>query len=159
PFYMSPEQARGGELDARSDLYSLGCTLYESLTGGPPHLGQTPMATILKRETDRPLSLGEASFGRTFSEDLEVLVSKLLKTKPEDRYQTADQVKKELIRIKSSRSGAHDIETKPTAAKSRPTLPISLPFRWQLVLIPVIALALLSLSFTRWWIFPKSIVH
>jgi serine/threonine protein kinase len=89
PLYMSPEQARGAQLDNRSDLYSLGCTIYETLTGSPPHLGQTAVATILKHETDKPLTLGEASLGRSFPENLENLVAKLLAANPNDRYQSA----------------------------------------------------------------------
>jgi serine/threonine-protein kinase len=104
PFYMSPEQARKLDLDARSDLYSLGCTIYEALTGGPPHLGQTSIATLLKRETDQPLALSEASLGRHFSDLLEQLVLKLLKTNPDQRFQSAREVKQELERIKTGGS-------------------------------------------------------
>lgn len=100
PFYMSPEQARGGELDSRSDLYSLGCALYEALTGGPPHVGQTPLATILKRETNKPITLVEGSLGKAFPKDLEVIVSKLLQNDPSDRYQSASEVKKALSETK-----------------------------------------------------------
>lgn len=156
PFYMSPEQARGAELDARSDLYSLGCALYESLTGGPPHLGQTPMATILKRETDRPLSLGEASLGKAFPEELELLVFRLLKTKPEDRYQTAEQVQKELIRIKSLRSAV--TTTTADAVPGRSDAGQSpFPLKLCLLFVPIIALGLLLLPSVRERIFPAKI--
>jgi serine/threonine protein kinase len=104
PLHMSPEQARSAVLDGRSDLYSLGSSLYEALTGGPPHLGQTSIATLLKRETDKPLAMHEASLGRHFPTALEQLVSKLLKTNPDDRYQSANEVMQELIRIKSAAS-------------------------------------------------------
>lgn len=104
PSYMSPEQARGLELDCRSDLYSLGCTLFESLTGGPPHLGQTPLATILKRETDKPIPLSEASLGRSFPEQLEAIVSKLLQTDPNNRFPNASEVKEALVEAKGAKA-------------------------------------------------------
>ena len=99
PFYMSPEQARSGQIDHRSDLYSLGCTMYEALTGGPPHMGESPISTLLKRESDAPVRMAEASLGRKFPEKLEIIVAKLLKHDPNERYQSANDLKRELLRI------------------------------------------------------------
>lgn len=152
PFYMSPEQARGGELDARSDLYSLGCALYEALTGGPPHLGQTAMATLLKRETDRPLPLGEASLGKAFPEELEKLVSKLLKTKPEDRYQTAEELQKELSRIKAIRSPANSTAADVVPSRSAPRRS-PFPLKLYLILVPLVALGFLFRPSVHEWLF------
>jgi serine/threonine protein kinase len=119
PYYMSPEQARGGELDCRSDLYSLGCALYEALTGGPPHVGQTPLATILKRETDKPITLAEASLGRAFPKDLEVIVSKLLQTDPSNRYQSAAELKAALSQTEFADFSAVSSEGDSTTAEER----------------------------------------
>lgn len=118
PLYMSPEQARGKKLDHRSDLYSLGCTLYEALTGGPPHIADSAMSTLLKRETDQPLSMGEASLGRNFPAQLESIVAKLLKRDPNERYQSAGQVKDDLVGL--FQGGEHDtlLEQLNTAAIS-----------------------------------------
>jgi serine/threonine protein kinase len=49
PAYMSPEQASGGQVDARSDIYALGCVLYEMLAGEAPYTGPTPQAILAKR--------------------------------------------------------------------------------------------------------------
>jgi len=58
PAYMSPEQAAGdGVVDATSDVYSLGCVLYEMLAGEPPHLGSTPQAILAEVLTQRPTSI------------------------------------------------------------------------------------------------------
>jgi serine/threonine protein kinase/Flp pilus assembly protein TadD len=90
PAYMSPEQASGDdELDGRSDLYSLGCVLFEMLTGQPPFTGPTAQAVILKRFTDAAPSL------RTIRPDLPVsidqVVSRALARDPNERYATAAQ--------------------------------------------------------------------
>jgi serine/threonine protein kinase len=99
PLYMSPEQATGTAIDQRSDLYSLGCTMYEALTGGPPHIGDNPMSTLLKRETDKPLRMNEASLGRRFSEELEDVVAKLLNRDPDLRFQSALELKEALVKL------------------------------------------------------------
>jgi serine/threonine protein kinase len=122
PVYMSPEQARSAELDARSDLYSVGCSLYEALTGSPPHLGQTPIATILKRETDQPLALSEASLGLSFPQSLETVVFKLLETKPNDRIQSAPDLKEKLQKIRTE-SGQIQSSPKPITHLEQPSRP------------------------------------
>jgi serine/threonine protein kinase/Tol biopolymer transport system component len=89
PEYMSPEQARGNDVDARGDLYSLGVVLYESLTGKLPHTGGHPMSVVYKvlHESYTP-----PSHVRDEVPDwLEQIVAKLLKKDPEDRYQTGNE--------------------------------------------------------------------
>ena len=116
PLYMSPEQARGIDLDQRSDLYSLGCALYESLTGVPPHIGQSPISTLLKRETDQPLPLSEGSLGRRFSQDAEDIVLKLLNIDPAQRFQSAFEVKEALVKLLHSKTGNELPAPSPSAA-------------------------------------------
>lgn len=96
PLYMSPEQARGDILTPSSDLYSLGCALYESLCGTPPFIGKTPIETMMLHLEKDPLPLKEASLGRDFPAGLERVVRKLLAKDPLDRYQSADEVKRAL---------------------------------------------------------------
>jgi serine/threonine protein kinase len=146
PLYMSPEQARGDKLDARSDLYSLGCTLYESLTGGPPHLGQTPVATLLKRERDKPIALSEASMGGRFSEQLEQVVSHLLEINPDNRYHTAIQLKEDLILAREGRlpiAAAHQSQAPlvvpPQSAHSRPWFFYLLAFIASFLVVAIIS--------------------
>ena len=86
PEYMSPEQARGNEVDARGDLYSLGVVLYEALTGELPHTGGHPMSVVYKvlHESYTP----PRQHNEDIPEWLEQIVAKLLKKDPNDRYQT-----------------------------------------------------------------------
>jgi len=90
PEYMSPEQARGNDVDARGDLYSLGVVLYESLTGELPHTGGHPMSVVYKvlHEGYTPPRQHNAEI----PEWLEQIIAKLLKKDPDDRYQTGQEV-------------------------------------------------------------------
>lgn len=97
PPYMSPEQGLGREIDARSDLYSLGCVMYECLTGSPPFMGDTALATLIKHQSEPPLSLEASCFGEQFPEEIEKIVAKLLAKLPRKRYQAAADLKLDLL--------------------------------------------------------------
>jgi serine/threonine protein kinase/Flp pilus assembly protein TadD len=89
PAYMSPEQASGErEPDGRSDIYSLGCVLYEMLTGSAPFTGATVQALIMKRFTD-PVPSVRATRS-VVTADLEQVVTKALAKDPTDRFETAN---------------------------------------------------------------------
>ncbi|MBC7791237.1 MAG: protein kinase [Anaerolineae bacterium] len=90
PAYMSPEQASGEtKLDARSDIYSLGCVLYEMLGGEIPHYGATPQAVLSKRLTEPPPSV--RSLRDTVPERIERALKRALARAPADRYATAQE--------------------------------------------------------------------
>ena len=89
PEFMSPEQAQGKTLDARSDIYSLSAILYEVLTGKLPFNAKTPMEYIQKHVMEPPIPLSERVPGKTFAAGLGDVVAKALAKKPEDRFQTA----------------------------------------------------------------------
>lgn len=96
PIYMSPEQCSGGTLDYRSDIYSLGCVLFEILTGTPPFVGETALRTMNLHQTRPAPTLKEASLGKDFPAELEAIVAKMLKKHPGDRYQDLGLVAHEL---------------------------------------------------------------
>ncbi len=90
PAYMSPEQARGTmTVDGRSDLYSLGCVLYEMLAGEPPFIAANPQALLAKHWSDTPRPL--RSLRPSVPTELDQAVAHLLAKLPADRFATASQ--------------------------------------------------------------------
>jgi serine/threonine-protein kinase len=97
PNYLSPEQARGESLDARSDLYSVGALLYELVAGRPPFAGPNPMAIVGAHLSRPPPPLAEVASG--VSPELAAVVHRALEKRPADRFQTADEMRLALQRI------------------------------------------------------------
>src|SRR5205814_298087 len=83
--YLSPEQARGGEVDQRSDLYSLGVVLYELLTGQTPFDGDTPVEIAMKHLSNVPQQ--PSALRKDIPHELDMVVMRALAKDPEDRYQ------------------------------------------------------------------------
>ena len=95
--YLSPEQARGAAVDARSDLYSLGIVLYELLTGKVPFNGDSPVEIAMKHLSGRPEppSVHRPDIPR----DLDLVVLRALAKDPAERYQSAEEMDADLARI------------------------------------------------------------
>ncbi|MCA8916623.1 MAG: protein kinase [Planctomycetes bacterium] len=94
PPYMSPEQCRGEPVDGRSDIYSLGVTLYLLLTGRRPFLGETSQALILMHQQDDYPPLGELRPG--LPRELERIVNRMLAKNPDHRYENAEELAEDL---------------------------------------------------------------
>ena len=94
--YFSPEQAQGKPVDPRSDLYSLGCVMYEMLTTRPPFSGDTPVAIAYKHVQEAPVP--PSQLGVAVPAPLEAIVMKLLAKDRENRYASAEDLRADLKR-------------------------------------------------------------
>ena len=95
--YLSPEQARGEQVDARSDLYSTGCLLYELLTGRPPFVGDSPVSVAYQHVREEPLP--PSPFDPDIPPDVDAIVLKALAKSPRDRYQSASEMRADIDRV------------------------------------------------------------
>ncbi|MBS1955965.1 MAG: protein kinase [Cyanobacteria bacterium SZAS-4] len=96
PLYMSPEQCAGSKLDLRSDIYSLGCVMYEALAGMPPLSGSNSLSTLQKHLTDKPANLSKLKLKTKNIEQLDRIVMRCLEKNPDNRYQNLGDLKKDL---------------------------------------------------------------
>ncbi|MBX9951840.1 MAG: serine/threonine protein kinase [Candidatus Obscuribacterales bacterium] len=103
PMYMSPEQCVGDPADARTDLYALGCVMYECLTGNPPLFGQTILDTFNKVMNEKPQPV---SMTVEIPQELDDLILKCLEKKPDDRPASVLEFRTALKEIKERMAGA-----------------------------------------------------
>ncbi len=95
--YLSPEQARGEQVDARSDVYSLGCVLFEILTGEPPFTGDSPVAVAYQHVREDPRL--PSSVNTEIPASLDSIILKAMSKNPANRYQSAADMRSDLIRV------------------------------------------------------------
>ncbi|GAB3014564.1 Stk1 family PASTA domain-containing Ser/Thr kinase [Streptomyces pseudoechinosporeus] len=89
--YLSPEQAKGEQVDARSDLYSTGCLLYELLTVRPPFVGDSPVSVAYQHVREEPQP--PSNFDPEITPEMDAIVLKALVKDPDYRYQSADEMR------------------------------------------------------------------
>ncbi len=111
--YLSPEQARGETVDARSDIYSAGCLLYELLTGRPPFQGDSPVSVAYQHVREAPVPPSQLDAEVTPAMDNIVLKS--LAKDPADRYQTAAEMRADIGRLLAGQE-VHAHPLPPTVA-------------------------------------------
>jgi serine/threonine protein kinase/tetratricopeptide (TPR) repeat protein len=103
PTYMSPEQCQGDSLDERSDIYSVGCVMYELLTGRPPFQGANAIKTILQHINDRPATFSSTDNGKALEGYLERIIFHCLEKDPKMRYQSMSELREDLERVSSGK--------------------------------------------------------
>jgi serine/threonine-protein kinase len=116
PSYMAPEQIRAGEIDVRTDLYSVGVLLFELLTGAKPFDGERAADVMRKHQEEAAPTLGSIRPGAGFSPELEAVVRKAMAKQPADRFQTAGAF-----------AGALEVLPDVTAPSELPTLQVASP--------------------------------
>jgi len=135
PAYMAPEQAMGGDVDGRTDIYALGILLYEMVVGRVPFQADTPIAVLMAHLRD-PLPLPR-QVDASVSEPIEVVIIKALAKNPEDRYQTANELAeafRKAIQVTAPKSEAstlvtliREVQTSRPVSPSLPAAPLTPP--------------------------------
>ncbi len=99
PFYMSPDQGLGKAYDKRSEVYSLGCVLFECLTGHPPFQGESAINTLAMHANQPAPSINETEPDLAVPRDLDILVQKALAKDPDRRFQSAEQFRSRIMEV------------------------------------------------------------
>ncbi len=118
PLYMSPEQCNSKNMDHRSDIYSLGCLMYETLAGVPPLMGENFVNTVVKHINEAPPPFSQTAPEANVPPQVEACIMKCLEKEPYNRYQSASEVRQSLLDagleagVKGLRAGAVTIPSK-----------------------------------------------
>lgn len=127
PMYMSPEQCMGRELDGRSDIYSLGCVMYRTLTGRPAVAGASAMECFNKHATALPAPFAEVAPELMLPPSLEAIIFKAMAKEVHERQDSMAQLREELLAelgqadISSSMQAGADSQQKLSTSQSGPT--------------------------------------
>jgi tetratricopeptide (TPR) repeat protein/predicted Ser/Thr protein kinase/TolB-like protein len=141
PEYMSPEQAKGITVDARSDLFALGINFYEMLTGISPYKADTALAMLLKRTQERPQP--PADVDPTIPQAISDVVMKCLEIDRDHRYSTAREILEDLGQEAPTSVRTHASTLAPTAAPPKPT-EVALFQRYRIWIAGMAAVVLLA---------------
>jgi serine/threonine-protein kinase len=153
--YLSPEQAQGQPVDGRSDIYSLGCVMYEMVTGRPPFLGDTPVAVASKQVLEQPVP--PSRLNADVTPDLDAVILRALAKNPANRFQSAEELRADLDRAKRGlpveatpllAAGATQVFDRPPPAHTTRVLPPAEPERrspWVAIAVTLVLVGLLGI--------------
>ncbi len=140
PEYMSPEQAEVKEVDQRSDIYSLGVILYEMATGRVPFEGETPLGIAMKHKSEKPKDPRELN--NQIPDDLSRVILRCMEKDKEKRYQSAGEVRSELVNIEKGIPTTERVVPKRKPITSRE---ITVQFSLRKLFIPALAVVALAI--------------
>jgi serine/threonine-protein kinase len=129
PEYMSPEQVRGEECDARADVYAAGCLLYELLAGKPPFQGRTSVATMTAHITETPPPPSSRAPERRIGKALDAVAMHAMAREIDLRYQSAAQLREAIDRALSSPDDVSSVRPPPPVAPPASSPAIVTPLR------------------------------
>jgi serine/threonine-protein kinase len=121
PEYMSPEQARGEPVDARGDVYALGCILFEMIVGRAPFQARTPMGVLTKHITERRPMLGGAAAEVGAPAGLDAVVQTAMARRPADRYASVEELIAAILAVDGGRGELDSALPAAPMQVSRPT--------------------------------------
>jgi serine/threonine protein kinase len=118
PAYMSPEQVQGLAVSDRADQYSLGCVLFECLTGCKPFINEAPFAVMMAHVNSQPPTLKEASLGKTFSHQIQSVVARMMEKDPERRFSSMATARDAIARdVSAEPARPPRVQAKPSNRK------------------------------------------
>lgn len=121
PIYMSPEQCMGHILDARSDIYSMGTMVYESLTGYPALMGKTIVETMEMQVRETPKPFAEIRPDLQLPKEVETIVFRALEKKPDNRYQSMEEFRDALVHVGKILANRKPAAPRSTVTNMQPT--------------------------------------
>lgn len=137
--YLSPEQARGETVDARSDVYSAGCLLYELLTGRPPFVGDSPVSVAYQHVREMPVP--PSQLDSDITPEMDAIVMKALAKSTEARYQSASEMRDDCWRMLNGQQVTAQLRSAVPLSATAPTraLPDEYDTQWSQTSVATIA--------------------
>ncbi len=152
PTYMSPEQCMGRPVDKRSDVYAMGCVLYEALTGQPPFVSANVFETFHKHIQEIPQPLVMPGTDPAIIERFDAIVFKALRKEPDKRYQTMAELESDLLTIQrdvaEGKTGSKLAASISKQKRSLQRLVLSTPRYLQILLAVILPVFMVA----SWWL-------
>jgi serine/threonine-protein kinase len=151
PIYMSPEQCTGKELDTRSDIYALGCLMYETLAGTPPFVGQSFLETMNMHVSQKAKPIKSVASDADVPPSLEQIVLRCMSKDPADRFQTAGEISDLLAALSLQLLGASGMQRGVLSGKVQSVMPCPKLSRAYSAVAILACLLLGCISFLAFW--------